>query len=66
MKVCQFLGFSSFAKTTGSCYPPELHYESPTTFQSDTLYCSGPYNDPRNYGKILGFLWQILPLMFEE
>ena len=49
----------------GTCYISKLYYESPMTFESQTLTCYGPYNDSENYGQILGFVSQLLPLMYD-
>ena len=41
----------------GTCYPCEVFVESPITFASQTFSCyGGPYNNPKEYGSLLGFL----------
>lgn len=50
----------------GTCYPSKLVFESPMTFQTQTLTCYGPYNDPENYGRILGFLSESMKLFYEQ
>ena len=41
----------------GTCYPCEFFIESPISFVSQTFSCyGGPYNDPKEYGTILGAL----------
>lgn len=43
----------------GTCYPCEFFIESPISFVSQTFSCyGGPYNDPKEYGTILGALYE--------
>ena len=47
----------------GTCYPSQLYYEKPSTFQSGTVYChGGPYNDPEGFGEVCGWIKNSLPL----
>ena len=50
----------------GTCFPSKLYYESPLTFESETLTCKDPYNDSRAYGYLLGTLYEFLPMFYEQ
>ena len=49
----------------GTCYISKLYYNSPLTFQEETLTCSSPYNDPNGYGEILGFFSSSLKWFYD-
>ena len=49
----------------GTCYILKLYYNSPLTFQEETLTCSSPYNDPNGYGEILGFFSSSLKWFYD-
>lgn len=49
----------------GTCYISKLYYESPMTFESQTLTCFGPYNDPENYGQILDTISSLQPMLYD-
>ena len=49
----------------GTCYISKLYYNSPLTFQEETLTCSSPYNDPSSYGEILGFFSSSLKWFYD-
>ena len=50
----------------GTCYPYKLYYESPLTFESQTLSCRDPYSDSQSYGYLLGSLYEFLPMLYEK
>lgn len=49
----------------GTCYISKLYYNSPLTFQEETLTCSSPYNDPNGYVEILGFFSSSLKWFYD-
>lgn len=49
----------------GTCYISKLYYNSPLTFQEETLTCSSPYNVPNGYGEILGFFSSSLKWFYD-
>lgn len=50
----------------GTCYPSTLYYEKPSTFQSDTIKCTGgPYNDPHGFGLVFGWLKELLSISYD-
>lgn len=52
---------------SGTCYPSQLYYEKPSTFQSGTIYCDGgPYKDPHGFGEVFGWLQNLLPLGYNQ
>lgn len=50
----------------GTCYPYKLYYESPLTFESQTLSCRDPYSDSQSYGYLLGSLYEFLPMLYDK